>query len=785
MLINYHIQMNGSIDGLCYDRNAILSIPHLEKNPENHLKKALLVGNTHIPIKINLLLNRGKKLEKMSRFNYEEHEPIVIDGNDDFLAHAVTENWPGDGSRSNPFIIDGYTIDNFYSDFSIDIYNSDDYFQISNCQILINGREGGIKLSNVENGNITNNIITNGSLGIQLKDFGDSYCSNIIISNNVIQNVNCGINIMGGSAGINVSSNQISNILNSGIKLQNAGSSEIVINTIENCGGCGIDNIGQISDGAHYSRIISNIVRNNNESGISIKDSDSNTLINNIIYDNKGGLLFERSNDNLLFNNTIYNHGDSSGFLISSSENNNISTNFIFNNLAGISLYGSTENVFTNNYVYANEDIGIFLDDLADRNNFSRNLISNNHEAIWIQRSNYNLITENLFWKNIASGIIIEFDSNYNIVSFNDFSDNSIPISPQAEDNYLNSTNTFVYNYWNEWISPDVDSDGIVDDPYPIDYNQDSYPLTGLDLNLPHLVLTPRILSPKENDLLNGTVYINWTLSVDSHKHVVSYTLSYSSDNGNNWTEIKSSLSYHYYRWDTTTIPDGTNYLIRVVAHCDDGCSSSGSIGTLTIQNKVEDPYFLPTQIIFAFLLAVCSIAAGYYLVNTKFRAPSFTEYFQSNKIEFLKPIYHKLIIGLESIQTAIMSEGAVIPLLEEPTMPTSLVTWFPDDYRRELKTNLKGRTILTLIEIAFQYSEDANLTKLAQALDIPVSTLSDELKKLIRLNYLDFHITPQVLHDGRYRHYIITAKGISFLKILKSALELSIRRAKEKEQCD
>ena len=202
-----------------------------------------------------------------------------------------------------------------------------------------------------------------------------------------------------------------------------------------------------------------------------------------------------------------------------------------------------------------------------------------------------------------------------------------------------------------------------------------------------------------------------------------------------------------------------------------------------SIENHLENPNYLLFQVILTLLLIGCAIAAGFYFVKTKkFKAPSFTDYFQSDKIEFLKSIHHKAIIGLESIQTAIMSEVVVTPLLEEPTMSTSLVTWFPDEYRVELKTKLKGRTILTLIEIAFQYSEDTNLTNLAQALDIPTSTLSDELKKLVKLNYLDYHKTPRVLHDGRYRHYIITAKGISFLKIMKSALELSIRRAKEKK---
>jgi hypothetical protein len=38
-------------------------------------------------------------------------------------------------------------------------------------------------------------------------------------------------------------------------------------------------------------------------------------------------------------------------------------------------------------------------------------------------------------------------------------------------------------------------------------------------------------------------------------------------------------------------------------------------------------------------------------------------------------------------------------------------------------------------------------------------------------------------LQDGRYRNYLITPKGVSFLKVLKESLELAIRRQQVQSQ--
>ncbi|UCE13131.1 MAG: right-handed parallel beta-helix repeat-containing protein [Candidatus Heimdallarchaeota archaeon] len=474
------------------------------------------------------------------------------------------------------------------------------------------------------------------------------------------------------------------------------------------------------------------------------------TISNNTLHDNRWGInLHHYTNKTTLINNTGYN------------------------NRGDIFLYLTYDNMVCNNRVGNNSLYGITLE-ASENTTISNNIVfKTNLHGIHLWGAENNTIAQNIIFDNLKDGIITDELSKYNFVQFNDFSRNNAEGS-QAVDN--GSNNVFAHNYWSDWTGTGT---------YLIDgttENQDSSPLTN-----PYHLLAPVITSPThDSSTLSNNVTIQWTSSIDTFGHSLTYSLFYSTEEGINWTMLASGLTSTNYTFDTTTIVDRTNISFKI--HTIDSVgfvTKSVSTETFLIVNshQLSSPSGGIGVWILAFLLTVCSIAAGYYLVNTKFRAPSFIEYFQSDRIEFLKPIYHKVIVGLESIQTTILPESVVTPLLEEPTMPTSLVTWFPDDYRVELKTKLKGRTILTLIEIAFQYSEDANLTKLSQALDIPASTLSDELKKLIKLNYLDFHVTPQVLHDGRYRHYIITSKGISFLKILKSALELSIRRAKEKEQ--
>jgi parallel beta-helix repeat protein len=630
-----------------------------------------------------------------------------------------------------------------------------------NCSIIENhvysNKGSGICIKNAESNKIFNNSIhENDWNGIFLVQ-----SSNNFISNNTVHDHNYTGILLFSSSNNTISHNIAYNHNRSGIKIGEADSNNNTIfsNTIYNSGGSGIL-VGFLPI---FSNIINNTCFNNsrNWSGSSISDyatsgisiCSSANVSNNSVFDNfdNGILIWNVSKNTVVSNNIIRNNGRH-GISVAFANTTTVANNEVFNNTNdGIHLFGSLNNSVLNNSIYNNLITGISLSPFDDLG-ISRN-------------SDNNTIDSNVIYDNSMGGIEINGGNNNSLIS-NDFSGNN------AIDD--GSDNVFTSNYWSDWSGTDS---------YAIEgstENQDLSPLTN-----PHHITAPRIIAPTTvNITLVGNVVIQWTASVDTFGHSLTYSILYSTNDGGSWTTLASGLTTTSYTFDTTIFTDGTYILLKI--HTVDSVgfiAKSASTETLTIQNRVEEPNFLTIQMILIFLLAVCSIASGYYLVNVKFRTPSFTEYFQSDKIEFLKPIYHKVIIGLENITTAIMSETVVTPLLEEPTMPTSLVNWFPTDYRSELQSEIKGRTILTLIEVAFLYAEEANLTILVRNLDVPRSTLSDELRMLVKLNYLEFHVSPQVLHDGRSRHYIITPKGISFLKLLKSALELSIRRIKEKKR--
>ena len=55
---------------------------------------------------------------------------------------------------------------------------------------------------------------------------------------------------------------------------------------------------------------------------------------------------------------------------------------------------------------------------------------------------------------------------------------------------------------------------------------------------------------------------------------------------------------------------------------------------------------------------------------------------------------------------------------------------------RDDLKVKLGGSTLLTLMEIASTCPENTNPTNLCCSLEVPLSTLSTQLRKLIELEY-------------------------------------------------
>jgi parallel beta-helix repeat protein len=319
------------------------------------------------------------------------------------------------------------------------------------------------------------------------------------------------------------------NNIGTGIRVGNVENGSIFNNTITNTGAKSRERWGILAGGG-VSGANKNIFANNTivntQYPFEVGENDNLIVYNNLF--DQGNGIWVTGNNNVVANNSVQDAGGSGGIWIRNSVNTTISKNFLYKNWEGITLENSNDSTISSNNIIEN-GYGVHLDPY----------------------SAHNLVSLNIFRMNIAEGI------------------------PQAVDYGIN--NIFTQNYWHEWTSPDVNEDGFVDNSYSLDglaNNVDSLPLVSTDqISILHLLSIPLIFYPEEGATLNRTVVIQWGASFDSEEHSVSYSISYSLNNGNSWTLIASDLTSTSYSWDTSALPLGSKVLIQIVATCSEGSS--------------------------------------------------------------------------------------------------------------------------------------------------------------------------------------------------------------------
>jgi parallel beta-helix repeat protein len=344
-----------------------------------------------------------------------------------------------------------------------------------------------------------------------------------------------------------------------------------------------------------------NVIIDSRTEGIELHNSWNNSLTGNLITKNGWqGILMEFSEYNLLSSNNITNNGNQ-GMILRDSWNNNLTENFVANNTEkGIILESSGYNLICKNTVSNNELGGISLE-FSDNNLLYNNIIANNSIfGISLRFSLMNIGLCNTVANHSEYGISI-FNSENTKILYNNFQRNNIRGESQAIDE--NENVLFVMNYWDSWTSPDVNQDGIVDHFYPIEGNEntfDKYPSVtpvqdGIDFS--H-ILPFHLLSPRGGGILFGSIMIRWTPGVDVSNHSVTYSISYSADNGSSWVTLASNLTSQFFMWDSTTVADSYQYLIRVNASCNGGFWCVVTLTTVfTIDNVPTIPSLLQTYI--------------------------------------------------------------------------------------------------------------------------------------------------------------------------------------------
>jgi parallel beta-helix repeat protein len=377
----------------------------------------------------------------------------------------------------------------------------------------------GIHLDSSSNNNITDNDISNNSVGFLLNSSSNNRITNNYISdnwggillwlqsndntitNNIFLNNSNGIRL-DSSSNNNITDNDISNNSN-GIYLDLSSNNKITDNNISNN-----------SDGIHLDSSSNNNITNNTVfsngiaslCGIFLEKSLNNYIGNNdILFNFRYGIWLYRSLNNIIANNNILNNFEDGIRVWFDSLHNTIINNIISSNLEqGIDLGQSSNNRITNNYISDNSR-GIYLWAASNDNTITNNIVLNNLLGISLGRPSSPLSFNNMIYHN---NIIGNVNQSYDNTSNGNQWDNGYP----EGGNYWSDFDESGEGAFDDYSGSDqnvLGSDGIVDkglptggkNPYAIDSDsQDNYPLLNPLDNWPPTIMN---LQPPDTSTTN------------------------------------------------------------------------------------------------------------------------------------------------------------------------------------------------------------------------------------------------------------------------------------------
>ncbi|MHA1910197.1 MAG: right-handed parallel beta-helix repeat-containing protein, partial [Candidatus Kariarchaeaceae archaeon] len=363
---------------------------------------------------------------------YISHDRINI-ANDTAFETVTTS---GDGSISNPYVIEGFNISTGALA-GIYIHDTTKYFIIRNCWFSGMIQSGSaIKINNVSSGTAT----------IQ---------SNVCMRSEI------------------------------GIEIYQAPSTKIVDNLCANNSGHGI----YVSK-SNYSQVIGNRCFNNFEGIISSSTSSYLSIFNNICSYNGDGMFVSSSYSSFVNNSCHDNYfsGIDSWYPINSYFINNncsgnqyngirikdalfsvIANNSCKNNERGILLFGGNYTSITNNLISNNTQSGLCLISPSDLNPESSSKASQHCEISW-----------NILENNQKYGLCIGNLSSLNNIHHNQFIDNNhglIQAKDDGTDNLWYDQTTKEGNWWDDYLGEDhyqIDGSAQSKDLFPRGFDTDS-----------------------------------------------------------------------------------------------------------------------------------------------------------------------------------------------------------------------------------------------------------------------------------------------------------------------
>ncbi|MBN1280449.1 MAG: right-handed parallel beta-helix repeat-containing protein [Candidatus Thermoplasmatota archaeon] len=465
------------------------------------LRKGLVVGVLLLLIGISIPFSVLAHTTASVVFLYIPHEPIRIDGNDNFTVHnGVTE---GEGTLENPYLIEGWELNGTLHQASasgISITDTDCFFIIRNCYIhhfnvtgiqldgVINGQvdscivsdadqfHSGIYITNCSLVTLSDNVIISNTYGIEIQSSTyvvvhnntlsaeilssftgiDGSCSHCTISNNTVgRDYNEGI-ILSGRYNV-VTGNSVSGYHGLGTTgIQVTGQhNRVCYNTLKGLGS-GYSGVGIRSNSdSNFNNTIDHNSVMYNSLGVQLHGSYFSITHNVIRYNDKGLVLWISDNSTVENNSVSYNDNpDNGGYGIAvtwCSEQNTIQNNEVYKNLIGMVISGSSRNVFSWNTI-TSRTYGVYMHNAQNvhttqDNEIHHNAITGGNYGFYITEDTRN----NLFSYNELSattmGVYLQDASAHNTFYRNNFLD-IVEEDVCFELRPLYRTNTWVENYW-------------------------------------------------------------------------------------------------------------------------------------------------------------------------------------------------------------------------------------------------------------------------------------------------------------------------------------------------
>ena len=465
--------------------------------------------------------------------------PIFIDGD---ATGIGAQNWSwvegqtwfggGNGSISNPYIIEDLIINGGDTVSCIEIRDSGVYFIIRSCTLYNSGytpvpSKAGIFLENVDNGTIIrNNISYNGGHGISLANCKYNTIEDNLISDNFLRAIYLSVShynkiqensVIRNAQDIWLTESNFNKVYNNtvrdnptngGIQLGSCSFNNLSYNILDHDLLLGIHD----SSGRH-NIIFRNLISDTIETGINIRFNNNCSIIENIVENNQNtGIDIERSNNITITDNNISKNGGT-GLTFGSptiGQFHKILRNNITYNDMGIRLHFSQHNLVSSNNISHNTNLGLNI--AGDNNLITNNKITNNGQGLYLYFGDNNNIIQNNIGNNLGYGIFNN-GGNLSLIYNNSFYGNT--------PNGIGNNNIFNYwdngiigNYWDDYVGLDVNDDGIGDIPYTKDKIVDNFPIYWdpplIDI-VPPIPEAAGLIAPSFNILISeGVAHSMW-----------------------------------------------------------------------------------------------------------------------------------------------------------------------------------------------------------------------------------------------------------------------------------